>query len=55
MKVIAAYHAGPGAVMKYGGMPPYETTRAYVTMVRRRYDEFRSSPAAHAGAFVTER
>ena len=55
VKVIAAYHAGPGAVEKYGGLPPYETTRAYVTMVLRRYDEFRSSPAAHAGAFVTER
>ena len=55
VKVIAAYHAGPGAVLKYGGLPPYETTRAYVTMVLRRYDEFRSGPAAHAGAFVTER
>ena len=28
IKVIAGYHAGPGAVEKYGGMPPYETTRA---------------------------
>jgi soluble lytic murein transglycosylase-like protein len=38
VKVIAAYHAGPGAVEKYGGMPPYETTRAYVAAVVRRYD-----------------
>jgi soluble lytic murein transglycosylase-like protein len=37
VKVIAAYHAGPGAVEKYGGMPPYETTRAYVAAVERRY------------------
>ena len=36
--MIAGYHAGPGAVEKYGGMPPYETTRAYVTMVLRRYE-----------------
>lgn len=55
VKVIAGYHAGPGAVEKYGGLPPYETTRAYVTMVLRRYDEYRRSPAAHGGAFVTER
>jgi hypothetical protein len=40
-KVIAGYHAGPGAVDKYGGMPPYETTRSYVRSVLLRYDEFR--------------
>ena len=43
VKVIAAYHAGPGAVEKYGGMPPYETTRAYVGMVLRRYDQYRAA------------
>jgi soluble lytic murein transglycosylase-like protein len=41
VKVIAGYHAGPGAVLKYGGMPPYETTRAYVASVLLRYEEFR--------------
>lgn len=41
VKVLAGYHAGPGAVDKYGGLPPYETTRAYVTMVLRRYDDYR--------------
>ncbi len=51
VKVIAGYHAGPGAVDKYGGLPPYETTRAYVTMVLRRFDEYRRGPAAHDGAF----
>lgn len=55
VKVIAGYHAGPGAVEKYGGMPPYETTRQYVGMVLRRYDEYRRGPAAHAGAFQTGR
>jgi hypothetical protein len=42
IKVIAAYHAGPGAVMKYGGVPPYETTRQYVGMVMRRYEQYRT-------------
>lgn len=34
---IAGYHAGAGAVQKYGGVPPYESTRAYVKAVMRRY------------------
>jgi soluble lytic murein transglycosylase-like protein len=37
VKIVAAYHAGPGAVEKYGGIPPYETTHAYVASVMRRY------------------
>jgi soluble lytic murein transglycosylase-like protein len=40
VKVVAAYHAGPGAVDKYGGLPPYETTRAYVAAVLRRYADY---------------
>jgi hypothetical protein len=35
--VLAGYHAGAGAVQKYGGVPPYESTRAYVRAVLRRY------------------
>jgi hypothetical protein len=46
VKVVAGYHAGPGAVEKYGGMPPYETTRAYVTAVLQRYEEYRRRAAA---------
>lgn len=37
-KTIAAYHAGPGAVQKHDGVPPYETTRLYVHLVRRTYE-----------------
>jgi hypothetical protein len=55
VKVIAGYHAGPAAVEKYGGLPPYETTRIYVTRVLGRFDEYRRGPAARAGAFLTER
>ena len=34
---LAAYHAGSGAVKKYGGIPPYQTTQQYVRMVLSRY------------------
>ena len=34
---LAAYNAGPGAVAKHGGVPPYDETKDYVLKVVDRY------------------
>ena len=34
---LAAYNAGPGAVKKHGGVPPYRETQNYVRRILRTY------------------
>jgi soluble lytic murein transglycosylase-like protein len=39
---VAAYNAGPGAVEKYGGVPPYAETKNYVQNVLSSYAKYRT-------------
>lgn len=41
---VAGYNAGEGAVLRYGGIPPYEETIRYVEKVLHYYRRFRTIP-----------
>jgi soluble lytic murein transglycosylase-like protein len=39
---LAAYNAGPGNVVRYGGIPPFSETQFYVYIVLRRFEQISS-------------
>jgi len=42
-RALAAYNAGPGAVERFGGVPPYAETQNYVRKVQAYAAELRTA------------
>lgn len=46
---LAAYNAGPTAVKKYGGIPPYKETQNYVNSIMSAYEQMKNFQTIDGG------
>lgn len=51
-KALAAYNAGPSAVNKYEGVPPYAETQEYVSRIMKEYSQFSDQSRREGGGVV---